>query len=208
MASALDILTTTTGHTLIEKLSRIISENEEEVTRALSLAMPVLLGTLHKKSEKGELSETLFETLQKKEFGKNFLNRLAEKDPPDITEQGEQFLNRFWGTEKNLILETLSKALDLKSGAAGAILQAAAAIIINILAAQIDEEDLRTGDLPDLIRSLTGASSTHDSSLLETFKAKKTDARVIDELEGMIFGGKNKGRNRWTSKLRGMTGGK
>lgn len=208
MASILDILNTTSGEQLVKKASTTTSEKKETIITAFGLIFPILLGIMKKKTETEEGSEEIFDLLKKEKYGQEYLNGLSGKEAAEISSQGDRLIKNMLGSNSEIVKELLTNCLGIKESTVEELLKFAAPLIVNVLAAQRDKEDLRAKDMKELLQSALGSSSAHDSSLIETLMSKKPDARVINEIEGMIFGGNNKGKRRWDSKLRGMTGGK
>ena len=83
----------------------------------------------------------------------------------------------------------------------------AAPVLLSILGSQKRKDNVNETNLSDLIGSVLGNNSSHNSSFLETILDRDKDGNIIDDISGMILG-VNKNDRQKGSILGGFTGGK
>ena len=207
MASILDILNTQPGEHLIDKASKETKEDKEDITSALVMAMPLILGALKNNTQKEEGAKNLEKALNNDKHNGDLLENLQNSETGEITGEGDKILGHILGAQKETIENTLSKTLDMSKESIGTILKLAAPVIMSLLGSQKRIDGVKADGLPDLIESLMGASAAHDSSLIESLLDRNRDGKIIDDVTGTVLGGGKKGKE-GGSILGGFTGGK
>ncbi|MDT0690556.1 DUF937 domain-containing protein [Salegentibacter sp. F188] len=207
MASILDILNTTPGENLIDKASKETNEDKDNITSALVMGMPLILGALKNNSEKEEGAKALDEALENEKHKGDLLENLQDSETGELTGEGAKVLGHVLGGQKDIIEETLSKTLGMSKDSISTILKLAAPVIMSLLGSQKRIDRVKADGLPALIESLMGASAAHDSSLIESLLDRNRDGKIIDDVAGMVLGGGKKGKEDG-SILGGFTGGK
>ncbi len=206
MASILDLLNTQMGEELVKKASSKTSEDKGKVTSALGMALPLILGAMKRNTKDPEGAENLDKALQSEKHNGDVLNNLEEKDAEELTGEGSKILNHVLGSRQSGISKTIAGALNMDETSVNKILEMAAPVIMGLLGQQKRKDNVGASGLSGLLGSVMGSNSSHDQSLVETLLDADGDGSVIDDVAGMVMGGK-KGK-KGGSLLGGMLGGK
>ncbi|MUP45821.1 DUF937 domain-containing protein [Gramella sp. BOM4] len=207
MASILDLLNTNTGEALIESVSGKTSEKKDAVKSALAMAFPLLLSAMKRNLESKEGAASLQAALENEKHNGSLLENSSNLDPDYLQNEGEKIVNHILGAQKrDQLSSSLSPALNMKQENLARIIQMAAPVLLSILGSQQRKDRVQQEGLGDLLGTVMGANSKHDTSLLESLLDRDGDGSVIDDIGGMILGG-NKGKS-GGSILGGFTGGK
>ena len=206
MASILDLLNTQMGEELVKKASSKTSEDKGKVTSALGMALPLILGAMKRNTKDPEGAENLDKALQSEKHNGDVLNNLEEKDAEELTGEGSKILNHVLGSRQRGISKTIAGALNMDETSVNKILEMAAPVIMGLLGQQKRKDNVGASGLSGLLGSVMGSNSSHDQSLVETLLDADGDGSVIDDVAGMVLGGK-KGK-KGGSLLGGMFGGK
>jgi hypothetical protein len=206
MASILDLLNTQMGEELVKKASSKTSEDKGKVTSALGMALPLILGAMKRNTKDPEGAENLDKALQSEKHNGDVLNNLEEKDAEELTGEGSKILNHVLGSRQSGISKTIAGALNMDETSVNKILEMAAPVIMGLLGQQKRKDNVDASGLSGLLGSVMGSNSSHDQSLVETLLDADGDGSVIDDVAGMVLGGK-KGK-KGGSLLGGMLGGK
>jgi len=206
MASILDLLNTQMGEELVKKASSKTSEDKGKVTSALGMALPLILGAMKRNTTDPEGAENLDKALQSEKHNGDVLNNLEEKDAEELTGEGSKILNHVLGSRQSGISKTIAGALNMDETSVNKILEMAAPVIMGLLGQQKRKDNVGASGLSGLLGSVIGSNSSHDQSLVETLLDADGDGSVIDDVAGMVMGGK-KGK-KGGSLLGGMLGGK
>lgn len=205
MASILDLLSTEIGDELVQKTSRKTSESKENVTSALSMAMPLLLAAMRKNAQSEEGARNLDKALSSQKHNGDLLHQLNTVNTSELEQEGGKILAHVLGGKQNGIENTLGASLNMNKETIGEILKIAAPILLSVLGSQKRKDQVSEGGLSDLIGSVLGGSAKNDQSLLETILDSDGDGSIIDDIGGMILGG---GKKKSGGLLGGMLGGK
>jgi hypothetical protein len=206
MASILDLLNTQMGEELVKKASSKTSEDKGKITSALGMALPLILGAMKRNTKDPEGAENLDKALQSEKHNGDVLNNLEDKDAEELTGEGSKILNHVLGSRQSGISKTIAGALNMDESSVNKILEMAAPVIMGLLGQQKRKDNVGASGLSGLLGSVMGSNSSHDQSLVETLLDADGDGSVIDDVAGMVLGGK-KGK-KGGSLLGGMLGGK
>lgn len=207
MASILDFLNTPKGKEFISKASEKTSESKDKITAALGLGFPILLGAMKNNISSAEGKESLNNALKDKDHDEKLIANIKDINPSELIKEGGGILNHILGTNQNAVVSIIATTLQIKESSASDILKMASPLLMGILSTQKKRENIDASGLQTLIDSVLGSSSKFDPSLVQTFLEKSKDGNIIDNVEGMIFGGNKNGKNDG-GILGGMLGGK
>ncbi len=193
MASILDVLNTSLGKELIDKLSEETAEDKEKVSMVLGTAIPLLLSMIWINiKDKGP--ENLNAVI-KEENGKKFLKTWKERSSLDIINQRGLTRQSLIGEKGGSVENLLSDIFNIEKDSAEKTLALTVPFLIAILTSQIVTDKIRPLDYQSLIASNLGNSAKFDSSLIETLLLKDGDSKVINSSKEMILGGGAKKMN-------------
>lgn len=204
MASILDLLNTPLGEEFIAKASDETSENKTNISAALGMALPILLGAMQKNIKSDTGAKGLDKALNSDKHGDALLNGIKSVDASDMSIEGEKILGHVLGDKQDMVTKTIGSTLNMNASSVSSIIKMAAPLLMSILASQKNKKKVSSSGLGSLLESVMGSSGSYDASLIETLLDKEADGSVIDDVGGMIFGGTKKGG----SILGGMLGGK
>lgn len=207
MASILDLLSTQNGEHFVAKAAEKTSENKDQVTVALAVGLPIILGAIKKNIGSNDKALNLNEILENENLGEDFFHQLEKKDTIALVNQGDRILDQVLDQKKEDVFSLISTILGIKESSVGDILKMAAPMVMSILASQKRKEKIDPTALGELMDSLLGASGKFDPSLIETILAGKNGPNIIRDAKGMVLGGGNKGKKDG-GILDGMVGGK
>lgn len=207
MASILDLFSTKTGEDLVSKISNHTSEEKNQVTSVLGMALPTLLGAMLRNIRTEEGAKSLNNALGSEDHGEFYIRELKNANASQMSLEGDKILDHILGHEKTKITKTISDTLQIKETSVLEITRMAAPLLLSILASQKKKEKIDIPDLENLLKSVMGNSTKYDNSLIEALLNKDGDIQVIKDVEGMILGGGTKG-NKDGGILGGMLGGK
>ncbi|WP_026838395.1 DUF937 domain-containing protein [Gillisia sp. JM1] len=205
MASILDLLNTSMGEDFIAKASKSTDENKDNISAALGMALPILLGAMKKNIKTETGAESLNKALNDDKHGDALLSNLKSVKASDMSSEGEKILGHLLGRKQEMITKTIGSTLNMNESSVSSILKMAAPLLMSVLASQKSKENVQSSGLGSLLDSVMGSSGAHDASLIETLLDKEGDGSVIDDVTGMIFGRNKKGGG---GILGGMLGGK
>ncbi|SKB33799.1 protein of unknown function [Salegentibacter holothuriorum] len=206
MASILDLLNTQIGEQLVNKASSKTSEDKGKVTSALGMALPLILGAMKRNTKNPEGAENLDKALQSEKHNGDVLNNLEDRETEELTREGSDILGHVLGSKQKGISKTIAGTLNMEETSVNKIIEMAAPIIMGLLGQQKRKDNVDASGLPGLLGSVMGSNASHDQSLVETLLDADGDGSVIDDVAGMVLGGK-KGK-KGGSLLGGMLGGK
>lgn len=207
MASILDLFSTKTGEDLVSKISDHTSEEKNQVTAVLGMALPTLLGAMLKNIRTEEGAKNLNSALESEDHGEFYIRELKKANASQMSLEGDKILDHILGHNKTKVTKTISDTLQVRETSVLEITRMAAPLLLNILSAQKKKEKIDIPDLANLLKSVMGNSTKFDNSLIETLLNKGEDIQVIKDVEGMVLGGGTKG-NKNGGILGGMLGGK
>ncbi len=207
MASILDILNTPAGEALIKSASNKTSEEENKVTTALGMALPLLLGAMKNNARSQEGAAGLNSALNNNQHDGTLLKNTDDLDMDYLHSEGDKILTHILGDRQDEITSNLGSVLNMNKENLNAIFKMAAPILLSILGSQKRKDNVGEDGLSDLLGSVLGSNSKHDNSFLKTLLDRDGDGNVIDDISGMILGG-GKSDKSDGSILGGFTGGK
>lgn len=207
MASILDILNTPAGEALINGASKKTSEEKGKVTSALGMALPLLLGAMKNNARSKEGAANLNAALNSDKHDGSLLEQLQDLDPDYLHTEGDKIVNHILGEKQDNISSNLGSALNMDKDKLSAIIKMAAPLLLSILGSQKRKDSVSEDGLTDLLGSVLGSNSKHDTSFLETILDRDGDGSIIDDIGGMILGGGKPDKSDG-SILGGFTGGK
>ncbi len=205
MASILDLLNTNMGEDFIAKVSDNTSENEDKISTALGMTLPILVGAMQKNIKTDTGVESLNKALSDNKHGDVLLNNLKSVEASEMSSEGEKILGHLLGEKQHMITKIIGNTLNMDESSVSSIMKMAAPLLMSVLANLKSKENVQSSGLSDLLDSVMGSSSAQNISLIETLLDRDGDGSVIDDVTGMIFGKNKKGGG---GILGGMLGGK
>lgn len=197
MASILDLLNTDIGKQLISAASEQTGQPKDKTATVLSMAMPVILGAMQRNASTPEGATSLNKALEDKRHDGSILSQLSgllgdEKGGSDLLDDGAGILKHVLGGNQQRVEQNISKTSGMDADSVAKIIKMAAPILMSVLGSQKRKDNVNQGDLGGLLGSVLGKDSTHSRSLIETLLDADGDGSILDDVAGMVLGGKKK----------------
>ena len=206
MSGILDLLNSDNGKSLINGVSSQIGQSKSKTSNLLSMALPMLMQAMKKNANSSEGASGIMGALQKHDGSilDNIGDLFTGKNADTVSNDGGKILGHVLGNRKENIQNALSQKSGMDAGAVDQILKVAAPIVMGVLGKQQRQNKV---DSPNGIEGLLGGlignkTDDKDQSFLESILDADGDGSVIDDVAGMVLGGK---KNK--SGLGGMLGG-
>ncbi len=207
MAGILDLLSSDLGKTIISGVSGQTGQSESKTGSVLTMALPVLMQAMKKNSTSPQGAEGLMNALNGKHDG-SILNNLGDLFSggvdSSVINDGSKILGKVLGNKEQNVTNALSQKSGVDSGSVSQILKVAAPILMGILGKQSRQQNVSNASgVEGLLGSFLGGNSKQsEQSFLESMLDADGDGSIIDDVAGMVLGGKKK-----KSGIGGMLGG-
>lgn len=196
MASILDLLNTDIGKQLVSAASAQTGQPEDKTATVLSMAMPVILGAMQRNASTPEGERSLNKALEDKRHDGSILSQLSGLLATDnggessLFNDGAGILKHVLGGNQQRVEQNIGKTVGMDAESVGKIIKMAAPILMSILGSQKRKDKVDQGGLGGLLGSVLGKNSKHDRSLIETLLDSDGDGSILDDVAGMLLGGK------------------
>lgn len=216
MAGITDLLNSDIGKRMIEGISKETHQPEDKTAAVVAMAMPILLGAMRRNAKNENGAGSLMNALNKKHDG-SMLDNLGGLFGGGVNEEikldGLGILGHVLGGSQNNAVQALSKKSGLDANSVMQILQVAAPVLLGYLGKQKQQKNVNSASgLEDLLGGLMGGGSKPQSqqqkqqSMIESLLDGNNDGSVIDDIAGMVLGGKNKKKGGLGDLLGGFLG--
>jgi len=209
MASILDLLQTDIGQTLINGAAQKTNTPPDKTANVLSQAMPIILGAMQRNAKTPEGAASLSNALSDPKHDGGMLDMLGglfgegAGSPDQLEQEGAGILNHVLGRKQGQVESAISTSSGVDAQSVAQIIKLAAPIIMGLLGKQKQEKQIGQNGIGDLLGSVLGQSSNHDTSFLTSILDADGDGSMIDDVAGMVLGGDKKNKK----DLGGMLGG-
>ncbi|MGB3774985.1 MAG: DUF937 domain-containing protein [Leeuwenhoekiella sp.] len=198
MAGLLDLLNSENAQKLISSTSRETGASEEKTSSILNMSLRLLMGAMNKNTNTEQGASSLLSALSNKHDGSilDNLGSILGGDGVDqsVKKDGEGILGHVLGGKQSMIQQTIAQKEGLDAGTVGQILKIAAPIVLGFLGKKKQENNIsEPSGLSGLLGGLLGGSSAGgERSMIETLLDSNGDGSIIDDVSGMLLGGKDK----------------
>jgi hypothetical protein len=151
MSSLIDLLTGQLGADSVKQISQQISSDEGTTSKALSEALPLLLGALAYNTTRKDGAEALSSALDKDHDG-SVLNDLSGFLSNAQAGPGDGILRHVLGSKRSTMEAALGKTAGLNAGQAGQILAMAAPLLMGALGQAKRQNNLNAQGLASLLQ--------------------------------------------------------
>lgn len=215
MSGILDLLNSDLGKQIINGVSNETQQPEDQTSKVLAMAMPVLMGALKRNTANPQGAEGLLNALNSKHDG-SILDSLGDVFNggvnPEIKQDGAGILNHVLGNSQENVANALSQKSGVDTGTVMNILQVAAPILLGYLGKETRQNNVsEPSQLGGLLENVLGGDQQANSnnndpqSLIESLLDGNNDGSVLDDIAGMILGGSNSQKKQ--GGLGGLLGG-
>jgi hypothetical protein len=196
MASILDLLSSDLGKQLIKGASAQTGQPEDKTANVLSMALPVILGSMQRNAATPQGAQSLNNALNDSRHDGSILDQLSgllgNSGKDSLVENGAGILKHVLGGNQQRVEQNISKTSGVDANSVAQIIKMAAPILMGILGNQKRKDQVGESGLGDLLGSVLGKNTHHDQSFLESLLDADGDGSVIDDVAGMVLGGKKK----------------
>ena len=206
MSGILDLLNSDIGTSLINGVSGQSGQSKSKTSSLLTMALPMLMQAMKKNANSSEGASGLMGALQKHDGSilDNVGDLFSGNNADAVSNDGGKILGHVLGNRQGNIQNALSQKSGIDAGSVGQILKMAAPIVMGVLGKQQRQNKVDSpGGIEGLLGGLIGNKTPNkDQSFLESILDADGDGSIIDDVAGMVLGGK-KNKN----GLGGMLGG-
>ncbi len=200
MSGITDLLNSDLGRQLVHGASKETQQPENKTAEVVKLALPLLMGAMKRNASDPRGAERLLEALDKKHDG-SVLDNLSTFFEGGVNDEqkidGLGILGHVLGGSQDNVVGALSKKSGMDSNSVMQILQVAAPIILGYLGRQKRQKQISSPNaLEGLLGGLMGGGNRQQrkqQSLIEALLDGDNDGSVVDDIAGMVLGGKKKG---------------
>lgn len=206
MSGILDLLNSDIGTSLINGVSGQSGQSKSKTSNLLAMALPMLMQAMKKNANSSEGASGLMGALKKHDGSilDNVGDLFSGSNADTVSNDGGKILGHVLGNRQGNIQNALSQKSGIDAGSVGQILKMAAPIVMGALGKQQRQNKIDSpGGIEGLLGGLIGNKAPDkDQSFLESILDADGDGSIIDDVAGMVLGGK---KNK--SGLGGMLGG-
>ena len=206
MSGILDLLNSDIGKSLINGVSGHTGQSKSKTSNLLTMAMPVLMQAMKRNANSSEGASGIMGALQKHDGSilDNLGGLFSGGNINAVSDDGGKILGHLLGNKQSNVQNALSQKSGIDAGSVGQILKVAAPILMGVLGKQQRQNNVNSSSgIQGLLVGLIGNNAPDkNQSFLESMLDADGDGSVIDDVAGMVLGGK-KGK----SGLGGLLGG-
>ena len=199
MAGILDLLNGQMGKTLIDGASKQFGLGESSTQKAMSAAMPLILGAMKNNAATPEGASGLLGALTGDKHDGGILDKLGsilggDSVDDDVLQDGEGILGHVFGGKQEHVAQAVSKSSGIDFGSAMNILKVAGPFLMGALGKQARTQGVADqGGLGDLLGGMLGGGHKEQQSLVNRLLDADGDGSIIDDVAGMLLSGGKKG---------------
>ncbi len=201
MSGILDLLQSETGRSIVDGVSQSTGTDRAKTNNALTMALPVLMKAMERNAKNDpDQAQSLMNALSNKHDG-SILDNLGSLFNGGVEEpvktDGDKILGHILGRKKQGVEEVIGQKSGLNSAQVANILKIAAPILMGMLGKKARQRNVNSkGDLGGLLEGMLGGSQTRrEQGFLEQVLDANGNGSVVDDVAGMVLGGRNKGGN-------------
>jgi hypothetical protein len=208
MAGILDLLNSGLGKQIISGVANSTGNDSNKTKSVLTMALPVLMKAMERKTATQEGAIGLVGALDKKHDGSildNLGNLFGGGVNDSVLNDGSKILSHVLGNKQQGIQQVIGHKSGLDASAVGNILKVAAPILMGFLGKQKREQNIsNSADMSGLLSGLLGGGTAQkEQNFLEQILDADGDGSVVDDVAGMFLGANSK----QSGGIGGMLGG-
>jgi len=198
MAGILDLLTGPMGKTLIDGASKQFGLGEGTTQKAMSAAMPLILGAMKNNASTSDGASGLLGALMGGKHDGGIMDKLSgilggDKVDDDVMQDGAGILGHVFGGRQENVAQAVSKSSGIDLGSAMNILKVAGPFLMGYLGKQARAKKVQDqSGLGDLLGGMLGGGHKEQQSLVNRLLDADGDGSIIDDVAGMLLGGGKK----------------
>ncbi|MDX1461667.1 MAG: DUF937 domain-containing protein [Marinirhabdus sp.] len=200
MSGILELLNSDLGKQIIGGVSQETNQPADKTASVVSMALPLLMGAMKRNANSQEGAAGLMNALDNKHDG-SILNNLGGFFGGGVNEEAKQdglgILGHVLGGSQNNVVSALSKKSGMDTDSVMRVLTIIAPIVLGYLGKEKRQKSVSDqGGIGGLLGGLLGGGQQEapkQQSLIESILDGDNDGSVIDDVAGMVLGGKKGG---------------
>jgi hypothetical protein len=199
MAGILDLLNGPMGQTLIQGASKQFGLGESSTQKAMSAAMPLILGAMKNNASTPDGASGLLGALMGGKHDGGIMDQLGDilggdSVNEDVLQDGEGILGHVFGGKQEHVAAAVSKSSGIDLGSAMNILKIAGPFLMGAIGKQARTQNVSDQNgIGDLLGGLLGEGHQEQQSLVNRLLDADGDGSIIDDVAGMLLSGGKKG---------------
>ena len=201
MSGILDLLNSDLGKQIIGGVSQETNQPVDKTASVISMAMPLLMGAMKRNANSQEGAAGLMGALNNSKHDGSILDNLGGFFGGGVNEEVKQdglgILGHVLGGSQNNFVGALSKKSGMDTDSVMRILTVVAPIVLGYLGKQKKQQNVSDQNgIGGLLGGLLGGGAKEapkQKSLIESILDGDNDGSVIDDIAGMVLGGKKGG---------------
>ena len=184
MSDMLEMLADTLGGNTLERISSQIGADEGSTAKAISAALPILLGAMDRNTDQLDGAESLLNALNRDHDG-SILDDIGGLLGGAQSGPGEAILGHILGGKKKSVESGLSQVSGLDSGSIAKLLPILAPIVMGMLGRAQREQGLDAGGLSEMLtgeRKRAQSRNPDAGGILGDLLDADNDGQVIDDV--------------------------
>lgn len=168
----------------LESLSRQIGADPDATAKAVSAALPVLIGALDRNTNDTDGAAALFNAVQKSHDG-SILDNLAGALGPSLLGDGQDILSHVLGGRRGPVETGVSRASGLDMSSVAKLLPMLAPIVLGAIGKMQRQQNFDAAGLSDALtreRRRMVQDQPHAMSALESLLDSNHDGQVADDV--------------------------
>lgn len=196
MDSIIQLLVTQLGSGAVSEISKSLGVDDDKAQQAVGMALPMIIGALNRNTTSSDGAEALVGALQRDHDG-SILNNLTQAVGSQATvNDGAAILGHVLGDQQSGLVQSVSRATNLKPEQVAQIFAVLAPIVMGALGQMQRKHDLDAQGVSTLLqqeRSTVEQTSSGLTQLLDMDGDGDVSEEIISlgsSLLGGLFGGK------------------
>ena len=206
MSGILDLLNSDVGKSLVQGMSGQTGQSKSKTSNLLTMALPMLMQAMKRNANSNEGASGIMGALKKHDGSilDNVGDLFSGNNADTVSKDGGKILGHVLGNRQENIQNALSQKSGIDAGSVSQILKMASPIVMGVLGKQQRQNKVDSpGGIEGLLGGFLGNNAVDkDQNFLESILDADGDGSVIDDISGMVLGGKNSKKD-----LGGMLGG-
>ena len=206
MSGILDLLNSAVGKSLVHGASGQTGQSKSKTSNLLTMALPMLMQAMKRNANSDEGASGIMGALKKHDGSilDNVGDLFSGNNADSVSKDGGKILGHVLGNRQENIQNALSQKSGIDAGSVSQILKMASPIVMGVLGKQQRQNKVDSpGGIEGLLGGFLGNNAVDkDQNFLESILDADGDGSVIDDISGMVLGGKNSKKD-----LGGMLGG-
>ena len=206
MSGILDLLNSDVGKSLVQGMSGQTGQSKSKTSNLLTMALPMLMQAMKRNANSDEGASGIMGALKKHDGSilDNVGDLFSGNNADTVSKDGGKILGHVLGNRQENIQNALSQKSGIDAGSVSQILKMASPIVMGVLGKQQRQNKVDSpGGIEGLLGGFLGNNAVDkDQNFLESILDADGDGSVIDDISGMVLGGKNSKKD-----LGGMLGG-